>query len=172
MPVSGCAPSAEERGRAPSTVSRELRGNVGGQGRYLPATAERRGVVIDLLGKRGSPEQVADGLAVRFPDQPERHLCIESIYQVIYHPGTEVTRPAKRRRRRRRRRVQGLDRRGRRTAMTMVADRPAEVEDRIQIGHGEPGNRSAIGTLVERVTRFVILIPVATGWPTATAMAG
>jgi transposase, IS30 family len=188
---------AEELGRAASTVSRELRRNVDDRGRYLPATAQRlaverqsrpwrtrrltrdeplRGVVAELLGKRWSPEQVAHELPVRFPDQPERHLCTESIYQAIYDPRTDLTRPAKRRRRRRRRRVQGLERRGRLTSMTMIADRPAEVENRVQVGHWEGdcimgiGNRSAIGTLVERVTRFVILIHVSTGRPTAEAM--
>lgn len=189
---------AEELGRAPSTVSRELRRNVDDQGRYLPATAQRLAeerqsrpsrtrrltrdeplcdVVADLLGKRWSPEQVAHELPVRFPDQPGRHLCTESIYQAIYDPRTDLTRPAKRRRRRRRHRVQGLERRGRLTGMTMIADRPAEVEDRVQVGHWEgdcimgAGSRSAIGTLVERVTRFVILIHVSTGRPTAAAMA-
>ncbi len=188
---------AEELGRAASTVSRELRRNVDDQGRYVPATAQRLTeerqsrlsrtrrltrdeqlcrVVAELLGKRWSPEQVAHELPVRFPDQPERHLCTESIYQAIYDPRTDLTRPAKRRRRRRRRRVQGLERRGRLTGMTMIADRPAEVTDRVQIGHWEGdcimgvGNRSAIGTLVERVTRFVILIHVPTGRPTAEAM--
>jgi IS30 family transposase len=72
--------------------------------------------------------------------------------------------------------VQGLERRGRLTSMTMIADRPTEVEDRVQVGHWEgdcimgAGNRSAVGTLVERVTRFVILIHVPTGRPTAEAM--
>jgi transposase, IS30 family len=188
---------AEELGRAASTVSRELRRNVDDQDRYLPATAERLaverqsrpwrtrriaqdeqlcGVVAGLLGKRWSPEQVAHELPARFPGQPERHLCTESIYQAIYDPRTDLTRPAKRRRRRRRRRVQGLERRGRLTGMTMIADRPAEVTDRVQVGHWEGdcimgvGNRSAIGTLVERVTRFVILIHVPTGRPNAQAM--
>lgn len=194
----GVCAIADELGRAASTVSRELRRNADDQGRYLPATAERlaverqsrpsrtrrvahdeqlHGVVADLLGKRWSPEQIAHELPVRFPDQPERHLCTESIYQAIYDPRTDLTRPAKRRRRRRRRRVQGLERRGRFTGMTMIADRPAEVEDRVQVGHWEGdcimgvGNRSAIGTLVERVTRFVILVHVPTGRPTAAAMA-
>ncbi len=187
---------AEELGRAASTVSRELRRNADDQGRYLPATAERLtverqsrsrtrrvardeqlcGVVTELLGKRWSPEQIAHELPVRFPDQPERRLCTESIYQAIYDPRTDLTRPAKRRRRRRRRRAQGLERRGRLTSMTMIADRPAEVDDRVQVGHWEgdcimgAGNRSAIGTLVERVTRFLILIHVPTGRPTAEAM--
>jgi IS30 family transposase len=188
---------AQELGRAASTVSRELRRNADSRGRYLPATAQRLaverrsrssrsrrlagdeqlyGVVAELLGKRWSPEQIAHELRMRFPGQPERHLCTESIYQAIYDPRIAVTRPAKRRRRRRRRRVQGLERRGRLTGMTMIADRPAEVEDRVQVGHWEgdcimgAGNRSAIGTLVERATRFLILIHVPTGRPTAEVM--
>ena len=139
---------AQQLGRAASTVSRELRRNVDDQGRYLPATAQRLcverrsrpsrtrrlardeqlyGVVAELLGKRWSPEQIAHELPMRFPDQPERHLCTESIYQAIYDPRITLTRPAKRRRRRRPPRIQGLERRGRLTAMTMIADRPAEV---------------------------------------------
>ncbi|MGH3968867.1 MAG: IS30 family transposase, partial [Mycobacterium sp.] len=193
----GVCAIAEELGRAASTVSRELSRNVDDQRRYLPAAAERLtverqsrpsrtrrltrdeqlcGVVAELLGKRWSPEQVAHELPVRFPEQPHRHLCTESIYQAIYDPRTDLTRPAKRRRRRRRHRVQGLERRGRLTNMTMIAERPAEVEDRVQVGHWEGdcimgvGNRSAIGTLVERVTRFVILIHMTTGRATSTAM--
>ena len=188
---------AEELKRAASTVSRELRRNADGHGRYLPATAQRlsferrsravrtrrvvrdeelHGVVTALLGKRWSPEQVAHELRSRFPRQPERQLCTESIYQAIYDPRTDVTRPAKRRRRRRRRRVQGLERRGRIANMTMIADRPVEVDDQVQIGHWEgdcimgAGNRSAIGTLVERSTRSVILIHVPTGRPSSEAM--
>jgi len=146
-----------ELGRSPATVSRELRRNVDDHGRYLPYSADRtaieriarprarrvlvdaelRSVVVDLLGKRWSPEQVAHELHGRFGDQPARRLCTESIYQAIYDPDAPVTRPAKRRRRRRRRRVQGLQRRGRLTAMTMIADRPPEVADRVQAGHWE-----------------------------------
>ena len=63
--------------------------------------------------------------------------CVpESIYQAIYDPRIDLTRPAKRRRRRRRRRVQGLERRGRLTSMTMIAERPAEVIDRYRSGIG------------------------------------
>jgi transposase, IS30 family len=143
---------ADELGRAASTVSRELRRNGDDRGRYLPATAERlsverqcrssrtrrvtrdeqlHAVVGELLGKRWSPEQIAHELPMRFADQPERHLCTESIYQAIYDPRVDLTRPAKRRRRRRRRRrIQGLERRGRLTGVTVIADRPAEVDDR------------------------------------------
>src|ERR1700730_12466862 len=60
--------------------------------------------------------------------------------------------------------------------MTMISDRPAEVDDRVKIGHWEgdcimgAGHRSAIGTLVERRSRYLILIHVPTSRPTAEAM--
>src|SRR5664279_5320674 len=72
-------------------------------------------------------------------------------------------------RRRRRRRLQGLQRRGRLTAMRMIDERPVEVQDRIEAGHWEgdlimgAGNRSAIGTLVERTTRYLVLLPFSDG---------
>jgi IS30 family transposase len=119
------------------------------------------------LAKRWSPEQVAHELRVLFVDEPLRWLCKESVYQAIYDPAVAVTRPA--RRRRRRRRLLGLQRRGRLTAMRMIDERPVEVEDRVQAGHWEgdlimgAGNRSAIGTLVERATRFLILLPFPDG---------
>lgn len=173
---------AAELGRAPSTISREIRRNSDQQGRYRPHHAEqaarlrackprKRRVATDqtlaetvqrLLSKRWSPEQVAHELRVLFVDQPLRWLCKESIYQAIYDAAVSITRPA--RRRRRRRRLQGLQRRGRLTAMRMISERPAEVEDRVQAGHWEgdlimgAGNRTAIGTLVERTTRFLILL--------------
>jgi IS30 family transposase len=173
---------AEELGRAPSTVSREIRRNRDLDSRYRPHHAEQAArrracrprqrrivgdkalaeVVQRLLSKRWSPEQVAYELRVLFADQPSRWLCKETIYQAIYDTAVELTRPA--RRRRRRRRLQGLQRRGRLTAMRMIDERPAEVEDRAQAGHWEgdlimgAGNRSAIGTLVERTTRYLILL--------------
>jgi transposase, IS30 family len=101
-------------------------------------------------------------------------LSVESIYQAIYDPAVALTRPA--RRRRRRRRLRGLQRRGRLTAMRMIAERPVEAQDRRQAGHWEgdlimgPGNRSAIGTLIERRTRYVILIGFPEAIPTAQSV--
>jgi transposase, IS30 family len=179
---------ASEVGRAPSTVSRELRRNLDEAGRYGPHAAQRKSesrmprprprrvdndavfgaAVCELLGRRWSPEQVSHELTVRFADQPQRRLCPESIYQAIYDPDTALTRPAKHslrsHRRRRRRRAQGLERRGRLTQMTMIDQRPSHVEDREEAGHWEgdlimgSGNQSAIGTLVERQARFVMLV--------------
>jgi IS30 family transposase len=174
---------AAELGRAPSTISREIRRNRDPDGRYRPHHAEhaaklrackprKRRIAVDsvlaetiqrLLAKRWSPEEVAHELRVLFAGQPLRWLCKESIYQAIYDAAVAITRPA--RRRRRRRRLLGLQRRGRLTAMRMIDERPVEVEDRAQPGHWEgdlimgAGNRSAIGTLVERTTRFLILLP-------------
>jgi IS30 family transposase len=60
--------------------------------------------------------------------------------------------------------------------MTMISQRPPEVDDGVQVGHWEgdcvmrAGNRSAIGMLVERTTRFLILVHVPTGRPTAEAI--
>lgn len=88
---------ASELGRAPSTISRELRRNSGPDGRYRPHHAEdlarmrackprRRRIAGDavlaeavarLLGKRWSPEQVAHELRELFVDQPLRWLCKE-----------------------------------------------------------------------------------------------
>jgi IS30 family transposase len=126
---------AVELGRAPSTISREIRRNSDSDGRYRPHHAEhaarlrackprKRRVALDavlaeavgrLLAKRWSPEQVAHELRELFVGQPWQWLCKESIYQAIYDPAVAVTRPA--RRRRRRRRLLGLQRRGRLTAM-------------------------------------------------------
>lgn len=182
---------ATELRRAPSTISREIARNSDPDGRYRPHHAEhaarlrackprKRRIVADLvlaeaverlLAKRWSPEQVAHELRELFVDQPWRWLCKETIYQAIYDPAVELTRPA--RDRRRRRRLLGLQRRGRLTAMRMIDERPAEVEDRLQVGHWEgdlimgAGNHSAIGTLVERTTRFLILLAFPAAIPTA-----
>ena len=53
--------------------------------------------------------------------------------------------------------------------MRMIDERPAEVDDRVQTGHWEGDlimgaeNRSAIGTLVERTTRYLVLLPFSDG---------
>ena len=88
-----------------------------------PPVRVRAGTVAGLLRQRWSPEQVAHELRVLFAGQRQRCLCVESIYQAIYDPAVELTRPA--RRRRRRHRLAGLQRRGRLTAMTMIDQRPA-----------------------------------------------
>ena len=100
-------------GRAPSTVSRELRRNAT-TGGYRPFEAHRRAtarrarhhrrrvetseelrrLVAELLAQRWSPEQVSRQLRLRFPDEPTMRLCHESIYQAIYQPGSPLMRPS------------------------------------------------------------------------------
>jgi transposase, IS30 family len=144
--------------------------------RRLAADTALRETVCQLLAKRWSPEQVAQEPCIVFPGQGDKQLCAESSYQAIYDPDLAVTRPAKRRRRRRRRTVQGIHRRGRLRAMTMIDQRPSEVEDRAQIGHWEracimgAGRRTAIGTLVERRTRYLNVIHIPAGRPTGEVM--
>src|SRR5215212_7513143 len=99
---------AQQLGRAPSTVSRELRRNAAGDGRYRPYDAHRRAtarrtrnhrrridiigklrqVVAELLDQRWSPQQISRHLRVKFAEQPRMWLCHESIYQAIYQPGS------------------------------------------------------------------------------------
>lgn len=102
-------------GRAPSTISRELRRNTSGRRGYRPfdahrhATARRarhhrrrvetngelRELVSDLLTQRWSPQQISRHLRQRFPDEPAMRLCHESIYQAVYQPGAAIVRPSK-----------------------------------------------------------------------------
>ena len=176
---------ANELGRSPSTISREVRRNVDPAGRYRPSAAHRsaaerrtrhrirrvdlddvlRARVHQLLAKRWSPEQINRALSVEYADDPARQLVTESLYQAIYDPRSGVVRdracmPLRTRRRRRKpHRRADARRRGQLVSMTMIDDRPAAVADRVEVGHWEgdyivgTGNRSAIGTLVERATR-------------------
>jgi IS30 family transposase len=135
----------------------------------LPRDAELAGFVRQRLGWRSSPEQICHTLRERFPDQPRRHLVPETIYQAVYRPGDGLTRKLPPRvlrtgRSRRRPRRHPRARRGRLVDMTMIDKRPAEVAGRATPGHWEGDlitgahNRSAIGTLVERTSRFTILL--------------
>lgn len=194
---------AVELGRSPATVSRELRRNrAPGSGEYRPFTAQRlaearrprpgRGKLRqdpllaqffqERLDKRWSPEQVSHALRGEFPDEPERHLVHETIYQAIYRPELgglrrdlpKVLRTGRRRRKPRRR--ADARRAGSLVAMTMLNQRPAEADDRSVPGHWEgdlitgAANRSAIGTLVERSSRFTILLYLPDGRHTAEAV--
>jgi IS30 family transposase len=106
---------AGQLGRAPSTISRELRRNaVTGRG-YRPFDAHRRdtvrrarrhrrridinselsGVVAELLVQRWSPQQISRHLRLRFVDDPSMWLCHESIHQAVYQPNSRFLRPSR-----------------------------------------------------------------------------
>ena len=132
--------------------------------------AELRAFVEERLTSRWSPEQVAHALRERFPGQRERHLSPETIYQAVYRAelgGLCRELPAvlrTRRRRRRPRRRAGVRNAGSLAKMTMLDQRPTEAVDRRVPGHWEgdliigANNRSAIGTVVERTSRFTVLV--------------
>jgi IS30 family transposase len=137
----------------------------------LAVDEELHAFVQEHLELRWSPEQVSNALRAEFPDQPWRHVVHETIYQALYVQGRgelrrELTRALRtgRARRKPHRRPDARRPGGFVEPMVMISDRPAEVEDRAVPGHWEgdlimgAGNRSAIGTLVERSTRYVLLL--------------
>jgi transposase, IS30 family len=139
----------------------------------LAGDAELAGFVRQRLGWRWSPEQICHALREQFPDQPGRHLVPETIYQAVYRPGSTLRRELPARvlrtgRSRRRPRRDPNARRGRLVDMTMIDQRSAEATERTTPGHWEGDlitgahNRSAIGTLVERTSRFTILLHLPT----------
>jgi transposase, IS30 family len=134
---------------------------------------ELRADVEALLERRWSPEQIAATLRREHPDEPERRVSHETIYRSLYVQGRgalrrELTRCL--RTGRVLRKPHGQRRPGGQIKdMVLISERPAEVEDRAVPGHWEGdllvgyNNQSAIGTLVERRTRFVLLVALPGG---------
>lgn len=178
--------------RSTSTVSREVKTN-GGRAKYRPVAAHRRAcqrlcrpkptrlsenprllarVVADLEALL-SPEQIAQRLRYDFPDEPEMWVSHETIYKSLYVQGRGELRrelAACLRTGRARRQPRGrIEKRGRIVGMVNISERPPEVEDRAVPGHWEgdliigKNGLSAIGTLVERATRYVILLHLPEG---------
>ncbi|MEU6579135.1 IS30 family transposase [Streptomyces sp. NPDC046805] len=131
---------------------------------------ELRDFIQAHLGLRWSPEQICRVLRRRFPDRPEMHVAHETIYQALYIQGRgelrrELARALRTGRTMRKPRRQAQQRQKRfSTPMVMISERPAEAADRAVPGHWEgdliigKDNASAIGTLVERATRYVMLL--------------
>ncbi len=134
----------------------------------LAGNERLRGQVACWLEERWSPEQISVMLKQRFADDPGMWVSHETICQSIYVQGRGALRRELAaclrtgRALRKPRRTEG-ERRSRIKDMVMISQRPAEAEDRAVPGHWEGdliiGSRSsAIGTLVERSTRFVLLL--------------
>jgi IS30 family transposase len=158
---------ADRLGRAPSTISRELRRNATATGyrpfeaqrratarrarshhRRIEASGELRQLVAELLAQRWSPEQISRQLRLRFPGQPAMWLCHESIYQAVYQPGSGLQRlsplaphhrsPLRTGRDHRRAHQHAQRRRPRfEQPMLTIGQRPFQPEDRSQAGHWE-----------------------------------
>jgi IS30 family transposase len=126
--------------------------------------------VVRLLAQRWSPEQIAHSLPQRYPDDPTMRISHEAIYTYLYVlPGGAfkrvLTRYLRRRHRFRRSRKVRLSSRPVQDIIS-IDERPAEVVERTVPGHWEGdllvghANASALGTLVERTTRFTLLVPL------------
>lgn len=121
------------------------------------------------LQLRWSPRQIAQYLKATYPDNRSMQASHETIYTYLYvqAKGTlkkELIGYLRQRRKRRLPRSKPEEKRGKILNMISIHDRPPEVEDRRVPGHWEgdlvmgKGNKSAIGTLVERKTRFVLVV--------------
>lgn len=183
---------AAKLGRAPSTVSREIKRN-GGQECYRanradksawdrgrrPKTcklAQNRALARLVAGKlqlQWSPEQIAGWLKQTYPDDTSCQVSHETIYRSLYIQARgalkrELLEHLRRTRgmRRSRHHTQKTDKVGRISGTVSISERPADVEDRAVPGHWEGdlligSKNSQIATLVERKTRYVMLVKVA-----------
>jgi IS30 family transposase len=178
---------ARKLNRSPSTISREIRRNASaGQYHPLRAerstalrarrpkpaklaiTPALRAIVESKLELRWSPQQISAWLAIHYPDAKEMHVSHETIYMSLFVQGRgalrrELHRNLRTHRALRRRQgSQPFEGQGHIPNMVNISQRPAEIEDRAIPGHWEGDliigrGKTAIGTLVERSTRYVML---------------
>ena len=165
-----CYQPARAHRRAQQRASRAARSRATRLAAH-PALRER---VQELLGEEFSPEQIAAQLRIEFPNDPEMWVSHETIYKALYVQGRgELRRDLHKRLRtgraiRKPRRKTG-HRQGRIPGMVNISERPPEVADRAVPGHWEgdlilgASCQSAIGTLVERASRFVLLLHLPNG---------
>ena len=143
--------------------------------RKVADNPELLALVDEKLRLHWSPEQISGWLRLEYPGREEMNVCAETIYQAIYVQAKgqlrkDVASRLRTGRAQRAARGSGQERRPRfRDPMVMVSERPAEAEDRAVPGHWEgdlilgAGNASAVGTLVERATRFTLLLHLPDG---------
>ena len=192
---------ARRLGWSPSTISRELRRNADAVYYYRATTAQARAQaraarpkiaklksnerlrteVEERLGRKDSPVQIAGRLRRDFPNDPEMWVSQETIYQSLYIESRgglkrELARNLRTGRTLRKPQRRPDERRGRIQDMVLIADRPAEVQDRAVPGNWEgdlivgKDGKSAIGTVVERTTGFLMLVHIPAGKNRAEAL--
>ena len=148
--------AADARARRPKTA-------------LLAANDRLREHVQQRLLCKDSPEQISRRLVLDFPAEVEMRISHETIYQSLYVQGRgalrrELTSCLRTGRALRKPRRTATERRGRIPDMVHISQRPAEASDRAVPGHWEGDlitgaqNKSAIGTLVERATGYVLLL--------------
>lgn len=142
------------------------------QCKLLPGS-ERFELVVHMLREGLSPEQIAGKLrSMNIPSLREAYVCRETIYNAIYALPVgglrkELIICLRQGKTSRRPRSGGVDRRGQIPEMLSIHVRPPEVEDRLMPGHWEgdlikgKANASAVGTLVERTSGYLMLIKMA-----------
>jgi IS30 family transposase len=188
-------------GRSPSTISREVNANGGRRryraaradraawsraarpkACKLAGNPRLRAIVEEKLARRWSPEQIDGWLKLTFPKRPEMQVSHESIYRTLYVQSRgalrkELTRYLRTGRViRRPKGVRLPDGRGGRPNTLHISKRPPEAEDRAVPGHWEGDlvfgkNMSPVATLVERKTRFLMLVWLPGGNHQADAVA-
>jgi IS30 family transposase len=137
-------------------------------------------VITPLLHQHWSPQQIAAHLAKLHPSEPAKRASHETIYNVIYaQPRGELRKELiaclRMARAKRWSRSKGEDRRGQMADLLSIHVRPPEIEDRQFPGHWEGDlikgklNASAVGTLVERNTRLLILVKLPHPHPASAA---
>ena len=182
---------ATRLGRAPSTISREIKRN-GGEGSYRASRADqaawdraRRPKICKLVENRTlahlvagklqglwSPEQIAGWLKRTYPEDENYQVSHETIYRSLFIQARgalkkELLQHLRRTRimRRSRHYTQKTDNHGRIIDAVSISERPATVEDRAVPGHWEGdllcgSHSSQIATLVERQSRYVMLVKI------------
>jgi IS30 family transposase len=158
---------------SPSKAHKHARGKDPDRGRrrifdYYPEVLME---VYEQLSQKLSPEQISQRMKREHADDPQKWISHESIYRYIYaFPRGELRKlftgflRSKRRMRRDRSHIHA--KRGQIPDAISISERPEEVDARQVPGHWEgdliigKNHKSALGTLVERTTRLVILVPV------------
>ena len=178
-------------GKSFQTVYREIARGSKPDGRYQPWWAHNQALlrrrrpkrkrilvgtplwqaITDKLHCKWSPPQISRFLKRAFPHDPSMRACAETIYQALFAgvlgPIAGKLRTGRQRRKPHRR---GVPTKNKIANMRLLDQRPAEVAERRTIGHWEgdliigANMRSAIGTLVERVSRYVVLVHLPDGY--------
>jgi len=136
----------------------------------LNQNPQLREVVLEKLQLRWSPMQISVYLSLTYQDDVQMQISHESIYTYVYVLGRGALKKSLHTYLRQRKVVRNYLKRAsphrQFKEMISIEERPKEVENRTIPGHWEgdliigKGHKSAIGTIVERTTRFLLIVPL------------